>query len=88
VTEDKLERISLDEIKKLDIVEYLADLGFQPSAVKKNGADHWYLSPLRTECEASFKVNQTKNRWFDKHPCLLPNLYSLIIRFVIGEEVL
>jgi hypothetical protein len=59
------QRITLDEIKQLDIVDYLAAQGFQPETVKKNGTDHWYLSPLRTEGDASFKVNQTKNRWFD-----------------------
>jgi hypothetical protein len=58
-------RITLEEIKQMDIVDYLAGLGFQPQTVKKNGTDHWYLSPLRTEGEASFKVNQTRNRWFD-----------------------
>lgn len=57
--------MSLDEIKNLDIVDYLAANGFQPETIKKNGIDHWYLSPLRIEGEASFKVNQNKNRWFD-----------------------
>jgi hypothetical protein len=59
------QRITLEEIRNLDIVDYLAAQGFQPETVKKNGGDHWYLSPLRNEAEASFKVNQTKNRWFD-----------------------
>jgi hypothetical protein len=63
--EENQQRISLGEIKNLDMVDYLAAQGFQPSAVKKNGMDHWYLSPLRNEGEASFKVSRLKNRWFD-----------------------
>lgn len=63
--EKRKQRITLEEIKQLDMVNYLAAQGFQPETVKKNGTDHWYLSPLRTEGEASFKVNQTKNSWFD-----------------------
>jgi len=62
---DNRQQISLAEIKNLDIVEYLAGQGFQPETIKKNGNDHWYLSPLRSESEASFKVNQNKNSWFD-----------------------
>jgi hypothetical protein len=58
-------RITLDEIRQLDIVDYLTAQGFQPETIKKNGIDYWYLSPLRSEGVASFKVNQTKNRWFD-----------------------
>ena len=56
---------SLEEIRELDMVDYLAALGFQPEAIKKNGMDYWYLSPLRTEREASFKVNRKMNRWYD-----------------------
>jgi hypothetical protein len=62
---DNKNKRSLEEIRDSDLVNYLASLGHQPEAVKKNGTDYWYLSPLRTEGEASFKVNRTKNRWFD-----------------------
>ena len=29
------------------------------------GNDYWYLSPLRNEKSPSFKVNRTKNLWYD-----------------------
>lgn len=49
--------------KKIDLVEYLASLGFNPSKIRK--ADHWYLSPLRDERTASFKVDRKQNVWYD-----------------------
>jgi len=52
-------------IRNLDMVDYLASLGYQPEAVKKGGTEYWYLSPLRNEREASFKVNRIRNQWFD-----------------------
>jgi len=55
----------LDAIKGLDIVEYLASLGFEPERPSRNGIDFYYLSPLRTEADPSFHVNRKKKQWFD-----------------------
>jgi hypothetical protein len=38
-------------------------LGHEPTKVRKD--DYWYLSPLRNEKTASFKVNRKLNRWYD-----------------------
>ena len=54
---------SLAGLKQLDIVDYLAKLGHSP--VKANGHNYWYLSPLRLEKEASFKVDKKLNAWYD-----------------------
>lgn len=56
-------RISCAEAKAIDIVEYLAKAGYHPQKVRGN--DYWYLSPLREEKTASFKVNRKMNRWYD-----------------------
>ena len=56
-------RITCEQAKQMDIVEYLFSLGFNP--VKIRNADHWYLSPLRSEKTASFKVNRKLNVWYD-----------------------
>jgi hypothetical protein len=58
-----MKRINCEEAKQIDIVEYLSSLGFQPKKIRGN--DHWYLSPLRTEKEPSFKVNKKFNVWYD-----------------------
>ncbi len=56
-------KITCEQAKQLDIVDYLSSLGFNP--VKIRNADHWYLSPLRNEKTASFKVNRKLNAWYD-----------------------
>ncbi|WP_091155630.1 toprim domain-containing protein [Mucilaginibacter pineti] len=57
--------LSLDEIRQLDMVDYLASLGFEPAKPSRNGVDYYYLSPLRNEADASFHVNRSKNKWYD-----------------------
>src|SRR3954451_19248423 len=54
---------SLPEVKQIDLVEYLEKLGYQPEKIRNN--DYWYLSPLRDEKTASFKVNRKLNAWYD-----------------------
>src|SRR5438874_13426296 len=61
VMESKL--FTCDEARQINLVDYLFSLGFQPQKVKNN--DYWYLSPLREEKEASFKVNRKLNLWYD-----------------------
>ncbi|MNS76305.1 DNA primase [compost metagenome] len=56
-------RLSAQEAKKIDLTGYLSSLGHQPVEIRN--ADYWYRSPLRDEKEASFKVNQKLNLWFD-----------------------
>lgn len=55
--------LTLAQIKELDIVDYLLELGFEPDKIRN--VDHWYLSPFRNERTASFKVNRNLNRWYD-----------------------
>lgn len=45
------------------MVDYLSRLSFEPEKIKN--ADYWYLSPLRNEKTASFKINRKKNCWYD-----------------------
>ncbi|MCE6989557.1 toprim domain-containing protein [Dyadobacter sp. CY323] len=55
--------LTLAQIKDLDIVDYLLELGYEPNKIRS--VDHWYLSPFRNERTASFKVNRNLNRWYD-----------------------
>lgn len=59
----KVKRISCADAKAIDMVEYLAKEGYEPSKIRGN--DYWYLSPLREEKTASFKVNRKINKWYD-----------------------
>lgn len=86
-----LKRLTLDEVKRIPIVEYLSRSGVEPAYIR--GSDYWYHSPLRGERTPSFKVNTQKNVWFDHgsgeggtlldlgmklHRCSLPEFLSLI----------
>ncbi len=56
-------RLTCEQAKQMDMVDYLATLGYNPSKIKRD--DYWYLSPLREEKTASFKVNRKQNVWYD-----------------------
>lgn len=45
------------------ITDFLQEHGHQPTSVKGN--NWWYLSPLRDEHTPSFKVDVSKNVWYD-----------------------
>lgn len=51
------------QANKIDLVDYLQTLGHQPHKIRSN--EYWYLSPLRQEKMASFKVNRKLNLWYD-----------------------
>lgn len=55
--------MNCEKANQIDLVDYLYYLGYQPRKI--NNHDYWYLSPLRGEKEASFKVNRNKNVWYD-----------------------
>ena len=57
------ERLSIEEARQIDMVEYLSKEGHEPTKIRN--ADYWYFSPLRTERTPSFKVNRKLNRWYD-----------------------
>ncbi len=51
------------EANQIDMVGYLNSNGYSPQKI--HGNDYWYLSPLRSEKHASFKVEKSKNVWYD-----------------------
>ncbi|HNP24848.1 MAG TPA: toprim domain-containing protein [Bacteroidia bacterium] len=56
-------RLSVSEVKEIDIVYFLSGLGHEPAKIRNN--DYWYFSPIRDEKTPSFKVNRKLNRWYD-----------------------
>ena len=73
------QNISCAEAKKMDMVDFLSSLGHQP--VKIRGNDYWYLSPLREEKTASFKINRKFNVWYDQGIGKGGNLVDFGIQF-------
>jgi hypothetical protein len=82
--------MDFEEIKKLNILDYLQARGHQPVKIKYGNA--WYLSPFRQENTASFKVNLNKNLWFDFGSGEGGNIISLVMKLcncsVSGAAVL
>lgn len=86
--------ISCRQARQIDLVEYLARLGYYPQKVQ--GPNYWYLSPFREEKTASFKVNRRLNLWYDHgegrggdlidfgtsfHHCTIPELLERLSQF-------
>ncbi|MDT0651318.1 toprim domain-containing protein [Autumnicola edwardsiae] len=55
--------MSCESARNLCIVKTLAKLGHFPSKTTEKEA--WFLSPLRSETQASFNVSLMKNLWYD-----------------------
>lgn len=55
--------MNCEQANQIDLVDYLLSIGFSPSKI--SGENYWYISPLHQERTASFKVNKTKNIWYD-----------------------
>ena len=62
VTEMKI-AMSCERARNICIVKTLAKLGHFPSRTSEKEA--WFLSPLRSETQASFNVSLIKNLWYD-----------------------
>lgn len=60
-----MKKITCAEAKKIDLVQYLSDLGFEPNKIRGN--DYSYCSPLSEEKEPPFKVNRKFNVWYIRH---------------------
>jgi hypothetical protein len=58
-----MENMNCKTANGLDLVDWLEKLGYTPQNIRGN--DYWYISPLRDEKTASFKVNRRKNIWYD-----------------------
>ena len=55
--------MNIDDIKKISLVEFLNQLGYQPTGRDSKGL--WFYAPYRSERKPSFHVNPRKNVWFD-----------------------
>ncbi len=73
-----MKTLNCAEARKISIISYLEKCGIQPQRIK--GHNYWYLSPLRDEKTASFKVNSKLNAWMDFGEGTGGNLIDLGIR--------
>ncbi|MBO0342408.1 CHC2 zinc finger domain-containing protein [Flagellimonas profundi] len=61
--EKNINTMDCEKARNIDIVSTLAKLGHFP--VRKTEKEAWFLSPFRSETQASFKVSLKKNYWID-----------------------
>ncbi|RXG29928.1 toprim domain-containing protein [Leeuwenhoekiella marinoflava] len=59
----KKEKLSCENARKISIVKALEFLGHYPT--RNTEKEAWFLSPLRSETQASFKVSKKLNCWYD-----------------------
>ena len=72
----KEKKISCRTAKSISCLETLKLLGFHPKNVI--GPNAWFLSPLRSEDKASFKVDINLNRWYDHGAGIGGNVIDLV----------
>lgn len=58
-----MKQITIEQARQIDLVDYLHSAGHLPQKIRGN--DYWFLSPVRDEKTASFKVNRKLNVWYD-----------------------
>ncbi len=59
----KRKKMTCEIARNICIVQALAKLGHFPK--RESEKEAWFLSPIRQETQASFKVDKTINRWYD-----------------------
>jgi len=73
-------KINCESARASPIEKALAKLGHFPTKTAEKEA--WFLSPFRSETQASFKVSITKNRWYDHGEGSGGNVIDLVCRIL------
>ncbi|TXE08406.1 DNA primase [Gelidibacter salicanalis] len=73
-------RLTCERARVFPIEKALAKLGHFP--VKTAEKEVWFLSPFRSETQASFKVSKIKNRWYDHGEGVGGNVIDLVCRIL------
>lgn len=76
----KRKKITCERARNICIIKTLAKLRHFPT--KESEKEAWYLSVLRSETQASFKVSKQINRWYDHGVGLGGNVIDLVILIV------
>ncbi|MCM5662520.1 toprim domain-containing protein [Galbibacter mesophilus] len=73
---ERTNKLSCEKARSICTVQALAKLGHFPT--RKSEKEAWFLSPFRSETEASFKVSLTLNRWYDHGAGIGGNVIDLV----------
>ena len=72
----KKEKLSCERARKIPIEKALEFLGHLPT--RNSEKEAWFLSPLRSETQASFKVSKKLNCWYDHGIGIGGNIIDLV----------
>lgn len=73
----KTNKLQCDLARNISIVDFLKKHGYIPK--RENQREAWFLSPIRKEDDASFKVSKLLNRWYDHGIGKGGNIIDLVI---------
>lgn len=73
----KKHKINCEEARNFPIEKALEKLGYFP--IRKREKEAWFLSPFRSETQASFKVDLKINRWYDHGEGIGGNVIDLVM---------
>lgn len=69
-------KINCEKARNFSVEKALEKLGHFPKRTTEKEA--WFLSPFRSETQASFKVSKIKNRWYDHGEGIGGNVIDLV----------
>ncbi|MDO7172052.1 toprim domain-containing protein [Mariniflexile sp. AS56] len=73
-------KINCETARNFSVVNALEKLGHFPKKTTEKEA--WFLSPFRSEAQASFKVSKTNNRWYDHGEGIGGNVIDLVCKIL------
>ncbi|WP_142784658.1 toprim domain-containing protein [Changchengzhania lutea] len=73
-------KINCETARDFSAEKALEKLGHFPKRTTEKEA--WFLSPFRSETQASFKVSKTKNRWYDHGEGIGGNVIDLVCKIL------
>ena len=73
-------KINCETARNFSLVKTLEKLGHYPKKTTEKEA--WFLSPFRSETQASFKVSKIKNRWYDHGAGIGGNVIDLVCKIL------
>jgi DNA primase len=76
----KRKKINCETARDFSVIKTLEKLGYFPKRTTEKEA--WFLSPFRSETQASFKVSRTKNRWYDHGEGVGGNVIDLVAKIL------
>ncbi|MEN3323707.1 toprim domain-containing protein [Mariniflexile soesokkakense] len=76
----KRKKINCETARNFSVEKALEKLGYFPNRTTEQEA--WFLSPFRSETQASLKVSRTRNRWYDHGEGIGGNVIDLVCRIL------